>query len=717
MKIDKRLLYEDIIKKDNTQYTIPVYQRNYTWEKENCEVLYEDIINSIKNERPHFLGSLIYFVSKRDDIKQCFIIDGQQRLTTVMVLLKAMYDLIEDPEDITKQKIIHNFYNEFCDDRYRLRLKNTENDNTELEKILMGENSDLDSTSKIVINYNYFKSKIKKSIEKDNFTFKDLLNGISNLEIVEIILEEKDSPQKIYESINSTGVKLTTSDLIRNFLLMGIMDAGLQKEIYIKYWVTLENLIGRENIEKFFYNFLILKDTRYIEETKVYNNFKEYYLKKNISSIDNVEEIFKEILKYAKYYKLLVCNNSKEYSEETNKLCNIFNILKHKTIYPFLLKVCEDFDDIRKKYNDEILLNEEERNLIEIKEKEFNKILKLFGNYALRRNICNVYSSSLRRFYSSLYAHIFEKNKNNYNNYYKAVEAYMCTLKTENKMPSDNSFIDGLYYDNMYANSKSKILIYFFDLIENGSETKERVDLSNLTIEHIMPETLSIKWKEELGENYQQIFDKYLHTLGNLSITGYNSEYSNDLFSEKKKLFNSMIEKGISKIIKLNLELLEGKEECVDQWGETEIKKRADRLSKIILSKFPYPTDIDMSLEFEKYYEIYIGDEEDEVGEYINNSSYKLYGFMYDGIKYSFSSYKSIYREIIKMLYKKARIFSDLYGAWHAQHTISLHKSLKLSYFSAKYYFLLRKKMRDKRKYVQDYLYTLIMVGLLFLNG
>lgn len=660
MEANNRMLYDDIIKKTDVQYTIPVYQRNYTWEKENCELLYNDIVSSIKNEKNHFLGSLVYSTTKRNDIKSCPIIDGQQRLTTIMLLLKAIDELIKDPENITKKKIRQNIYNENCEERYKLKLKNSDNDNSELEKVLMGNTTNLDTSSKVVINYNHFKSLIKRTMELEQWTPDKLVEGIDRLEIVEIVLNEGDSPQKIFESINSTGVKLTTADLIRNFLLMGILDVGKQAEIYKNYWITIESLIGKDNIEKFFYDFLVSKDTRYIEEKKVYENFKKYYINSNIVGIEGIEKIFSEIVRYAQYYKLLVLNDSRDYNLETNELCNIFNILQHRTIYPFMLKVCNDFDDIRKLHmlnkNDEgqdvkIELTKEEELLLINRENEFNNIIKLFGNYAMRRNIANIASSSLRRFYASLYNKIFEKNKNNFNCYFKACEAYLCTLKTEDKMPNDNMFKDGLLYSNMYATVKTRILRYFFDLIENSG--KEPVDMSELTIEHIMPETLSSQWKTNLGDNFQEIYDKYVHTLGNLSITGYNSEYSNDPFLNKKKRYNDMLNSGETKIVKLNEELKnnEEKDKNINIWNGKEIEKRAERLSKIIMKEFPYPQNIDTSLEFEKFYEFYIDNPEDNADEFENNPAYKLYGFQFEGTKYRADSYRGIFKEIIKLLY------------------------------------------------------------------
>ena len=175
--------------------------------------------------------------------------------------------------------------------------------------------------------------------------------------------------------------------------------------------------------------------------------------------------------------------------------------------------------------------------------------------------------------------------------------------------------------------------------------------MSELTIEHIMPETLSTQWKTSLGDNYQEIYDKYVHTLGNLSITGYNSEYSNDPFLSKKKRYNDMLVTGETKIVKLNDELKNNEENNIEIWNEDEIEKRAERLSKVIMKEFPYPKDIDTTLEFEKFYEFYIDNPEDNADEFENNPAYKLYGFQFEETKYRADSYRSIFKEIIKLLY------------------------------------------------------------------
>jgi uncharacterized protein with ParB-like and HNH nuclease domain len=657
MEANKRMLYDDIIKKSDVQYVIPVYQRNYTWDKENCDQLFDDIIYSIKNNRNHYIGSLVYVNLKKsgnsDDIKICSIIDGQQRLTTVMLLLKAIQNSINDKDNIISKKIEENLYNKLCEERYKLKLKNVDGDNDDLEKVLSGNVKGLNETSKIAINYKNFVDRINNVIlnSDDNISYSDLLSGISKLEIVEIILDEDDNPQKIFESINSTGKYLTNPDLIRNFLLMGIIDPGIQKEYYRNYWVELENKISSDNIEKFFYDFLIMKDPTYIKEDKVYDNFKKYY-----DDVNDKDYVFKEILRYGEYYKLILCCNSKLYSKKTNQLCRIFTILKHNTIYSFLLRVCDDFKDIQKLYDAETknILTEDEIAKYTKEEIEFNNILELFNVYAVRRLICEIPSSSLRRFYAGLYNKLFGKNDVNKTKYYESCKAYLCTLKTDDAMPDDNMFRDSLYYKNIFK--KSNILRYFFDLIENNG-TKEKVDMSDLTIEHYLPQTLNESWKLDLGkERAQDVYDKYVHTLGNLSITGYNSEYSNNKYSDKKDAFKNYISENKVKILKLNQELLDEK---ITKWDEPQILNRANRLYKEILKFFPYPSNIDNSLEFEKYYEFYLidsdsnADETDTSEEYFGNPKYKLYGFKYKDDKVKSDSLKAIYVDIIKMLYNK----------------------------------------------------------------
>lgn len=500
---------------------------------------------------------------------------------------------------------------------------------------MLGSTDELDEMSNVTKNYLYFLDRIKES-SKLGIDGEKLFRGVCNLEIVEIKLDENDKPQLIFESINSTGKGLNNSELIRNFLLMGITNANDQRQYYEKYWLPLHDNLGNENIESFFYDYLVMKDIAYIKESELYDNFKKYYRKQN-----SIDEVFEDILKFAKYYKLIVCNDSKLYSRKTNDLCKMFGMLRHNTIYSFLLRVCEDFEEITNLYKNNIFLSDLEKNTLEERENEFNKIIGLFGNYALRRNICEIPSSSSRRFYASLYGNIF-KNPNNKKYYYKSIESYLCTIITVDKFPTNESFLNHLIEVNMYK--RANILNMFFELIENKG--KEKLSWDDLSIEHILPQNPDRGWKEDLGEKFQNTYEKYLNTLGNLSITGYNSEYKNKKFSIKKEKLLDKLYQNDLKVITLNKELLDKE---VTIWDEEIIIKRAKRLAEIIISKFDYPNDIDYSLEFNTYSEVYFSDESNS---FEIDSDYKLVGFKILNKKVNCSSYKELYKKLLVELYE-----------------------------------------------------------------
>lgn len=639
MEAKNKPLYKDIIEGTYRQYTIPVYQRTYTWEKKQCKQLYDDIISCIKQNNKHYLGSLVYSEKESTDDGEsftfCQIIDGQQRITTVILLLKAIYDQIKDEENRIKLRIYDSLYNKNCEEQYKLKLQSIDNDNDQLKKVLLGQYSELDDLSNITKNYYYFIERIQESI-KEGIDCETLFKGICNLEIVEIKLEEKDKPQLIFESINSTGKGLNDAEKIRNFLLMGITNSKEQKKYYDTYWVGLVDAIGNNNVQNFFYDYLVTKESMYIKESELYERFKAYYY-----SIADIEKIGKDILKYAEYYKLIVCNNSKLYGKKTNDEFKIFNELRHHTIDPFMMKVCDDYSDICKLYDKGVTLTEEEKVYEEKRELEFNEIIRFFGNYAIRRNICEIPSSSLRRFYASLYDYIF-KNEINKKNYLNSIKTYLCTIITSDQFPNDETFKEHLMEVNLYK--RSKLLNIFFEIIENKG--KEKIDWDNLSIEHILPQTPDKGWKMDLGKDFQYVYEKYLNTLGNLSITGYNSEYKNKTFDIKKKALLEKQKDHTLKIFTLNEELLEPK---VKKWDEKIILKRATRLADILIKKYPYPKNIDPSIEFNSYIEVYVDDVEKK---FIIESDYKIAGFKLLNKKVSSNTYIEVYKNMLVELYQ-----------------------------------------------------------------
>lgn len=613
MKAFEKRFIKDILLQPRRQFRVPVYQREYSWDKNNCEQFINDIYNCAIHNIKHYMGSIVYTKTDSDDVDDCLVIDGQQRITTMLLLLKSIYDLADENNDEDKNiknKISEALYNTNCDDRYKLKLKPIESDNTQLEYLLMDAFDSIDAKSNISINYYYFKEKIKKYIF-EGMSLKEIYTGLINLEVVEIILDDSDDAQLIFESINSTGKGLTKSDLIRNFLLMNVKDRAIQEEYYKKYWLKLESIIGKESLEKYFYDFLIMKSNNYIIEDNIYENFKDYY--KNSSL--NKTQIFEEIVKFAKYYQLLVKNDNPEYDKKTNEICKNFKLFNHNTIYSFLMKVCDD-----------------QNNIETFSRADLYSIFELFSNYALRRLIIGIPSSSLRRFYSTLYSNVFKKEENK-EKYFKAIESYLCQLKTVDKMPIDFEFKKALKESNIYK--KGGILKYLFNLIENGNN-KEKVDFEPLTIEHIMPQTLNSDWKKMLGEDWENIYNECINTLGNLSITGYNSKFSNDNYEIKKRL---LLEVN-TKILNLNKEMFEE-----NIWNKTIIFNRAERLANLILGYFPYPVNIDNSFSFNLLKHVYMDDEEDY-------SDLKLYGFKFKGIEHQSKYYSNIVCELLRELYK-----------------------------------------------------------------
>lgn len=618
MDVHKLRVIRDVMTKNKRQFRIPVYQRNYDWKYENCEKLFKDIIEASRNDKIHFIGTIVYLnFCNSSALDDCLIIDGQQRITTLVLLIKALRDkAIEQKNDTVKNDSEECLFNTNCSEINRLKLKPIKKDNTQLKLLLDDRIAEINKNSNIYKNYETFVKLINNELDNGN-QLSDIWKGLLNLELVEITLEkDKDNAQLIFESINSTGVDLTPSDLIRNYLLMDLRDSDEQENLYEKYWLFIEENLNaidsnKTNLEKYFYDFLIMKCKTYIKETDIYELFKKY-CKENAYSR---EKILTELKKYSKYYKLLIGGENPEYSDEIIKACEMFRILNHNTAYPFLMVVLNDYENR--------VINED----------ELKKVLNFFGIYALRRLICGIPSSNLRRFYSTLYYKIFKKEENK-SKYYKSIEAYICTLKTEDVFPKDELFSEHLKTENLYK--KPSILKYLLEKIENYN-SNESLNFDELTIEHIMPQTLSKSWRDMLGDNYNQIHEIYLHTLGNLSVTGYNSKYSNEPFERKKEL---MLEYKTN-VVRLNEKILNS-----SKWGLEEIKERAEELSKIILEIYSYPKEIDTSIEFDTFIERGLGEGIESV------KNLKMFGYRFLNDTYENLYYITILIDIAKTLYE-----------------------------------------------------------------
>ncbi|MDO4871087.1 MAG: DUF262 domain-containing HNH endonuclease family protein [Candidatus Saccharibacteria bacterium] len=557
MKIQDGRIMNDFIEPNKRQYSIPVYQRNYEWSDEQCKKLFSDIIEAHKKDRTHFCGSIVYSLLKEENnINHFVIIDGQQRLTTIYLLLKALMDSTELESE--KHQIFTTLYNEDkfksygWDEASKLKLKPIKSDNAQLELLMSNKFEKLNQNSDIYKNYILFKQLIKDYLDKDiTLTIPRIYDGLEKLTCARISLEAEDSPQEVFERINSTGLPLSLSDKIRNFVLMTDAD---QDRLFESYWLPIENNVKRNKMSSFFLDYLNMQIDGFTKELTAYDDFKTYYKGKNYTN----ESMLEELKYYSEFYKAFQ-GGKNNYSSKVNELLSGLRNLKQTTIYCFLFKVFDDYESS--------IFNE----------KELEKILEFFLNYSIRRLVCEVGSNSLRGLYKTLYKRIFN-NLDNKNYYYDAIVSFFTQLNSGDKFPTDQEFDISLREKDLYH--KLDLRKYLLSTIEN-SNSKEKIEISSdITIEHIMPQKLSTEWQNMLGDDWQNIHMEYLHTLGNLTLTGYNSELSNSPFNEKRKL----LEEKAVKIKTLNIDVLNQ-----NTWDLEHIKNRAKRLSNIIITIFSYP--------------------------------------------------------------------------------------------------------------------------------
>ncbi|MFT2650821.1 DUF262 domain-containing protein [Helicobacter pylori] len=540
--------------KDNqkNQLVIPIYQRVYSWEKEQCKELWDDIIKVGGDDKMdgHFIGSILYVldgITHSDNA--LLIIDGQQRLTTIMLLLTALRDHWSD-----KRKEIEGHYlinsDKDGDEKFRLILSESDKD-TLLSLIDKDRRKPSELSLKIVENFKLFEEWVSNTDELET-----IFKGLEKLMIVEIALEKgKGDPQLIFESMNSKGMELTQTDLIRNYI---IMETEIEKRegFYNKYWRAMEKDFKQNKkwFDRFVRHYLTIKTREIPNINKVYVAFKDYRQKEGIG----IEDLLKDLQKYCGYFCRIVFkkeDNKKEDNKDLNKALGFLVDLEMDVIYPLLLELYSD-------YNDGVL-----------SKADFRRSIALIESYICRRAVCGLGTNSLNKVFPSFTKHI-QKDE-----YFKSLEAHFGYLTEKQRFPNNNEFKDCFITIDFYSFKKNR---YFFERLENF-DRKERVYTHEYTTEHIMPQTLTEdteEWKRDLGENFQEIHDKYLHTIGNLTLTGYNSEYSNKSFQEKKGM-----EKGFKDSpLRLNQGLRD-----LESFGEEEIKKRANDLADLALKIWTYP--------------------------------------------------------------------------------------------------------------------------------
>ena len=550
------------------QFIVPIFQRNYSWQKSQYEQLWFDILRAskFKEKQNHFIGSIVYIDmgTPAGRPQQLLLIDGQQRLTTISILLCAIKDYVQkfnlETKLINLAKIKNQFlYNsdEIDEDKYKLLL-NVQDKETYVKLIDNTIFTVNKPATNIIKCYEFFYERIEDFIKQDG-QIDEIYAGIFKLSLVSISLDkDSDNPQMIFESMNSTGKDLSQTDLLRNYLLMDLTPEK-QTRLYKTYWKPMEELFGEDiykndvnKIDYFIRDFLTLKrDTGYIcKINNVYENFKRYYLDNNCEKF----AVLKDLFTYAKYYACI--DLLQENDDELKLYWQEFKKLDSHVVYPFLLKLYDD-------YSRQILIKE-----------DFKKILQVVISYLWRRAICEIPTNSLSKTFATLYQAV---DKEDYVN--SIIKAFVFKSSYK-RFPSDYEVREKLQTKDIYHFRLRK---YLLEALENYYH-KEPIDLNtaNYTIEHIMPQNIehNLSWQQMLGEDWQEVHSLNLHTLGNLTITGYNAEMSNKSFGEKVN--------GESGFKHSHLKLNESIAQC-DVWNKKAIQRRTNILTDIILKIWKYP--------------------------------------------------------------------------------------------------------------------------------
>ena len=600
------------LQKQDTQFIIPIYQRNYDWDESHCKQLFDDIVeigSAPKEEnKMHFIGSIVYVCNDEyttDEIEKFVVIDGQQRITTVTLLLIALYQLAIELGDSRLAETILEYYliNKNAEsDEFKVKLKATENNDRDLRSLLNHETIPASNYSNIKNNFNFF----KKNINRDNRNI--VFEGFKRLLFVEIRLERgKDNAQKIFESLNSTGLDLSQADLIRNYILMDLEPVE-QNRLYSQYWATIENLTkieGTSYVSDFIRDYLTIIKGEIPNKDCVFATFKRQYPLNNSTSI---EPVLQELLKYALIYNKLLAPGSIE-DKEIKQAIEYIKFVEINVAYPFLLQIIDDFKHGVISKN--TLLN----------------VLQFVQTYVCRRFILDLPTNALNKVFMILYRQI---NKNDYEN---SLYYYIMSRSGKVRMPSDSEIRNYLADKDLY-NAKSKMKMYILERLENHNNN-EKVSIINnkdITIEHIFPQNPDAKWERLLSEKDYTVFkEQYLDTIGNLTFSGNNGSLGNKVFLEKKLMNKDGKEQGyVYSRLWLNRFLAE-----IDEWNIENYKKRTDLLVTRFINVWPLPLvegiketpelnifDIDDPTNMEIEYAVFFGTRIDE------NKFSKLYRFV-----------------------------------------------------------------------------------------
>lgn len=595
------------------RFVIPVYQRNYDWHIGQCGQLYDDLVDVVRcNRDNHFFGSVITV----NDIGQHFyVVDGQQRLTTISILMVALLNAVKDNKVTASDKLLSEriskkyLIDEFSPKDKRIKLKTIKKDREAFEQIFKGTN--LVKSSNIRTNYEYFYNRICE-IE---ITLDELVGAINRLQIIDISLKSgEDDPQLIFESINSTGIGLTEADKVRNYVLMGLKPAE-QEYYYEEYWNIIETNTAKQSyndaITYFIRNYLTIKTNKIPSLGKVYATFKSFIKDYAL----NVLDVLKDMKEYSDYFAIIILASTGIFKVDLS--LKRINKLELTVVYPYLLEVFRLYH-----YN-------------ELTDVQLIKVINLVEIYVGRRIICNYPTNAMNNVFATLHYDCNRLKGNDHDDYFERLAYILFNKQGVASMPDDieirNSIETWKFYNMQFKNK-----IYILEKLENG-DSKEHINIydnETISIEHIMPQNLS-KWKIYLGDNAEEIYSKWLHKLANLTLTVYNSKYSDSSFEDKKNMKNGFIDSGF----KLNKFIA-----CQEEWKEPQLIKRQELLIKECIDTWKLPEN-KFEPELIEYQRYSIDNEFDFTG-----TSPLSYSFL--GADKKVTSWKEMIADVVSQLHK-----------------------------------------------------------------
>lgn len=615
------------------QFVIPVYQRNYDWKLENCKQLFDDLVKVVNADRKsHFFGSIVSAHDYSSNFNSFLIIDGQQRLTTISLLLLAIYTALKNGTLVSQTPMLaERIYDVYLTNKYqstdkRIRLKPVKGDRDAFNK-LFADTSEYVKSSNLTTNYDYFYARI----HKEEVSVDALFDAIGRLEIISIGLSPDDNPQLIFESLNSTGVALSEGDKIRNFILMGLSQEE-QECFYDSYWNKIE-VCTQYDVSLFVRDYLSVKTQRIPAMSKVYLTFKAYVEEKALET----EPLLQELLSYAGSYETLLVGKTADV--ELNGCIKRLNHLETTVTRPFFLEVF-------RLYKEGVLSL-----------KDLREIFLITERYLFRRMMCELATSALNKIFVSLHREIMRYDGTDVA--YLEKFKYALLSKTEHcRFPNDKEFVEAFANRQVYLmNSKNKV--YILERLENygtleAQDVYKQCEDGVYSIEHIMPQTLTPVWKEALGEEYDEIHEEWLHRIGNLTLTGYNSTYSNQPFLQKRNAANGFAESHLY----LNKWVAQQ-----EMWGLSELEARTEVLKGRALQIWALPETTFKPTE--KQYDSCSLDDED-----VDLTGRDIAKFIYKDTEHPVASWIDMMEQVLRILHAENKAVltalatkeSDVYG-------------------------------------------------------